>query len=169
MQRVPARQNGVTAEAERMPAPSPLLELSRRIRNEQGVSGLRDFLAAMAPFSAPNELRSVAEGFGMDYDAILDQRRSGREAAGRGGYTGNDARTEDFPGGRPPLGRMQDGFANAPQLMQLMSLMQGNRPQSRGPDPMQLMQLMQLIPLLQGMQKGGSPADMAQLMKMLGG
>ena len=150
MQRVPSRQNGTAAgEAERNAAPSPLLGMARRIRDEQGVSGLRDFLSAMAPFSAPNELRSVAEGFGMDYDEIKTQHSR-----------------EQFAQPAPQPAFPQNGMGFDPRLLNMMQ--QPARP-NRGMDPMQLMQL---IPMLQGMKNGGGGpniANLAQLMKMMGG
>ena len=58
-------QNGSAPAGNGAGAQTPLASLSRRIREEQGISGLRDFLIAMGPFTAPNELRAVASGFGM--------------------------------------------------------------------------------------------------------
>ena len=44
---------------------------------------LRAFLAAMVPFVAPNELRGVCTGFGLDYDSIvlLRNEQTSRQAS----------------------------------------------------------------------------------------
>lgn len=47
---------------------SPLLQLARRIREEQGAEQTRAFLRAMVPFAAPGELKNVSEGFGIPFD-----------------------------------------------------------------------------------------------------
>ena len=47
---------------------SPLLLLARRIREEQGPEQTRAFLEAMRPFAAPNELKRIGEGFGIEFD-----------------------------------------------------------------------------------------------------
>ncbi|MBR4636793.1 MAG: hypothetical protein IKO51_10650 [Clostridia bacterium] len=170
MQRVPSRQNGTAAaEAERGGSPSPLLSMARRIRDEQGVSGLRDFLSAMAPFSAPNELRSVAEGFGMDYDEIK-ARRGSREQDQRStaAFQQNAPYQGGFAASPHPGGFPQGGMGFDPSFMRMMQQMQGGR-RNAGIDPMQLMQLMQLVPMLQGMKNGGGGPNLAQLMKMMGG
>lgn len=72
MQRMPTRRlpaGGQTVNAMESET-SPLLELARRIRREQGVEQLRAFLRAMLPFSAPNELRYVSEAFGISFESI---------------------------------------------------------------------------------------------------
>ena len=76
MQRVPTRQrqfvpNGNAAKRPQGGEASPFLRIARRIREEQGIEQLRAFLAAMVPFVAPNELKGVCTGFGLDYDSIV--------------------------------------------------------------------------------------------------
>lgn len=76
MQRVPTRQrqfvpNGNAAKRPQGGEASPFLRIARRIREEQGIEQLRAFLAAMVPFVAPNELKGVCAGFGLDYDSIV--------------------------------------------------------------------------------------------------
>lgn len=176
MQRVPSRQHqSAPAEPERREReePSPIVNMARRIRDEQGVSGLRDFLSAMEPFAAPNELRSLASRFGMDYDEIRERRReraeNERDYGSRNGMNQN---------GRQ--GGMNGGFGPDPQILQMMQAMQmmngmgGMQGQQKRAantggqgNPMQLMQLMQMLPMLRGMMNGG--ADISQLMKMMGG
>ena len=51
---------------------SPLLQLARRIREEQGAEQTRAFLRAMVPFAAPGELKNVSEGFGIPFDPVPD-------------------------------------------------------------------------------------------------
>lgn len=57
--------------------------IARRIREEQGIEQLQAFLAAMVPFVAPNELRGVCAGFGLDYDSIvlLRNEQTSRQAS----------------------------------------------------------------------------------------
>ncbi len=69
MQRYPTRSLP-QVRAEGREEPSPMLRLARRIREEQGAERLREFIAAMRPFAAPNELRKLAEDFGIDYDSL---------------------------------------------------------------------------------------------------
>ena len=150
---------------------SPLVNMARRIRGEQGVSGLREFIRAMEPFAAPNELRSLANDFDLDYEAL---RQPPRSAAPNGG------------------GGMNAPFGIDPQFFQIMQLMQlmngmgmnsGARPHPNGGmnDPMQLMQLMRIMPLLNGAMNGGVPGgggsfgggmgggpDLSALMRMMG-
>ena len=181
--------------AERREEPSPLNAVAKRIRDEQGESGLRDFLAAMEPFAAPNELKSTAERFGLDYREILAKKNERRqtEQAGQGGFAQNPG-MNGFSGmggfGQSPG---MNGFAGMggfnPQLLQMMQLMQlmnglngfsgasggagggAKNPEGKqGPDPMQLMRMMQLMPMLSSLM-GGSPQgmpDLSAMMKMMG-
>lgn len=71
------------------PGAPPLLALARRIREEQGAERLREFIAAMRPFAAPNELKRLAEDFGVDYDS-LPKREEDRSAHREQGRPGND-------------------------------------------------------------------------------
>lgn len=79
MQRIPTRsitpRNGENPQ--RPAEPSPMLRLARRIREEQGVDQVRAFLAAMAPFAAPNEIRHIGEGFGIAYESIEREMERG--------------------------------------------------------------------------------------------
>lgn len=61
MQRTPANRNEGNGEAQ------PLVKLARRIRSEQGAEQLKAFLQAMTPFFAPNELKNIAEDFGVEF------------------------------------------------------------------------------------------------------
>ena len=88
MQRVPTRQrqfvpNGNAAKRPQGGEASPFLRIARRIREEQGIEQLRAFLAAMVPFVAPNELKGVCTGFGLDYDSIvlLRNEQTSRQAS----------------------------------------------------------------------------------------
>lgn len=88
MQRVPTRQrqfvpNGNAAKRPQGGEASPFLRIARRIREEQGLEQLRAFLAAMVPFVAPNELKGVCTGFGLDYDSIvlLRNEQTSRQAS----------------------------------------------------------------------------------------
>ena len=88
MQRVPTRQrqfvpNGNAAKRPQGGEASPFLRIARRIREEQGIEQLRAFLAAMVPFVAPNELKGVCAGFGLDYDSIvlLRNEQTSRQAS----------------------------------------------------------------------------------------
>lgn len=128
--------------AEAGPGPSPLAALARKIRSEQGAAGLSEFIAAMAPFAAPNELRALAEELGVEYEPFVRQPEPAQEQYSQ----------PRSAGGGPDIMRMM-------QLMQLMNGMKGGGRQ--GMDPMQL------FALLGGMQGGGP--DLSQLSKMMGG
>ena len=99
-------------------APSPLVALARRIREEQGVEGLKEFIAAMTPFAAPNELRNMASSFGVDYDGIMAQKspayRAGEHEHGER-RTGGNMGTMGNMGGMMPL----------MQLMRMLPMLQG--------------------------------------------
>ena len=73
----PSQNNGDTP---------PLLMLARRIREEQGAGRLKEFIAAMRPFAAPNELKRLAEDFGIDYDSLpkREEERPGRTTRRQG-------------------------------------------------------------------------------------
>lgn len=79
MQKMPARNMPRSAAGNYPEEPSPMLRLARRIREEQGVEQLRAFLAAMAPFSAPNEIRHIGEDFGIPFESIEAERRRKEE------------------------------------------------------------------------------------------
>ena len=103
--------------------------LAKRIRAEQGAEGLRDFLAAMGPFAAPNELKTLAAEFGMDYDIIAEQKRG--ESARPAAQAGTNAQAA-----APGFG-MNAPFQADPQMNQIM-------------------QIMRLMPMLK-MLSGGAP------------
>ncbi|MBO4384674.1 MAG: hypothetical protein J5854_04565 [Clostridia bacterium] len=81
MQKMPARNYKPGPPSYGFDEASPMLRLARRIREEQGVEGLRAFLAAMTPFSAPNEIRHIGEDFGVSFESIETERRRGEERA----------------------------------------------------------------------------------------
>ncbi|MBR0134793.1 MAG: hypothetical protein IJM18_01205 [Clostridia bacterium] len=70
MQRVPSRSIPKHYSGVREENASPLLLLARRIREEQGPEQVKAFIGAMAPFAAPNELKRISEGFGIEYETI---------------------------------------------------------------------------------------------------
>ena len=77
MQRMPTRSMPPHGSELPMESASPMLLLARRIREEQGVEQVRAFLAAMTPFSAPNEIRHIGEGFGIPFESIeLERERT---------------------------------------------------------------------------------------------
>lgn len=166
-----AQNRGAQAAPTEMAEFSPLKALASRIRQEQGAKGLSDFIGAMVPFAAPNELNSIAESFGMDVESILERKR----------------RVETPPPPPPEKPAENRGNDQLLQLFQIMQLMNGLNGFSgvpggagsgakapgagKGPDPMQLMRMMQLMPMLQSMM-GGSPQgapDLSSIMKMMGG
>ena len=71
MQRMPTRniEKGVQGRRPESEA-SPMQKLARRIREEQGTEQVKAFLAAMGPFSAPNEIKRIGEDFGISYESI---------------------------------------------------------------------------------------------------
>lgn len=187
-----AAGNGGT---ERREEPSPIVNMAKRIRDEQGESGLRDFLAAMEPFAAPNELRSMAERYGLDYQEITAKRnerrqreQAGQNAFGQGqgmnGFSGMGGGPGGM-GGFPGMGGMNPQLFQMMQLMQLMNGMNGfsgnpgnpgnsggagsgaKSPEGKqGPDLMQLMRMMQMMPMLSSFM-GGSPQGMPDLSALM--
>ena len=129
-------------------AGSNLMGLASRIREEQGMEGLREFITAMEPFAAPNELRALAKHFSLDYSAL----RRNREQPKR-----EPQRPEAVPSGQSagaPFQNAQQGFPQGfgdPRMMQLMNMMKlMNGAGAKGGDQ-PMMQLMTMLPLLQSM------------------
>ncbi len=122
MQRMPTR-NLPPRSAEQAADDSPMLKMARRIRSEQGTEQVRAFLAAMTPFSAPNEIRRIGEDFGISFESI--ERESTRQA----------------PMPRP---RQQQSGPNQmmDQLNQLKMLMQRSVMMKNGGDPSALLNLL---------------------------
>ncbi len=175
LQRVPPGGNRMNG-AEMREEPSPLNAVAKRIREEQGEAGLRDFLAAMEPFAAPNELKSMAERYGIDYSEIIAKRneRRQREQA-QGGFNQGAGMNGAGMNGFPGTGGFNPQLFQMMQMMQLMNGLNGFSQSAGGPkaqgagksqDPMQLMRMMQLIQLMNG---GGGAPDISALMKMMGG
>ena len=98
---------------------SPLLRLARRIREEQGPEQTRAFLEAMRPFAAPNELKKIGEGFGIEFDPSP--------------YS-PPVRYE-----QPPSPRKSNGSGQLDMLKTLMQLKSAM--QSGGVDPVKLLSL----------------------------
>lgn len=133
MQRLPARTVSVSkSAAEISPVNdrhgtyqnnSPLRQLAVRIREEQGVDVLKDYLSAMRPFAAPNELKKIAEDFGLSYNDTVSEQSS-KNAAGTeaercaGGLT---AQSEITHNGRS-AGRQ--GMTNQLQILQKLMCIQ---------------------------------------------
>lgn len=69
MQRMPTREPPSRGQDD-----SPMLRLARRIRQEQGAEQVKAFLAAMTPFSAPNEIKRIGENFGIPFESIENER-----------------------------------------------------------------------------------------------
>lgn len=156
MQRVPTRQrqsvpNVNAAKRPQSGEASPFLRIARRIREEQGVEQLRAFLAAMVPFVAPNELKSVCSGFGLDYDSILSLKNEQSM--------------------RPPARSSRDnpgfgtaGFGNM-GAMSPTGAMNGMNPFGAAGGQMQLLQMLMSM---QNMMKGGK-GDISRIMSMMNG
>ena len=90
---------------------TPLLLLARRIRQEQGAEQVKAFLAAMEPFSAPNEIKRIGEDFGIPYENI--------EAARARSLPPQERRQQD---------KSAEALGNLGMLMKLMPLMRGGAP-----------------------------------------
>ena len=74
---VSGRRNPPAANAEKHSA-SPMYLVAKRIADEQGRDRLKDFLLAMRPFAAPNELISIGKSFGVDIESIPDPKAVAR-------------------------------------------------------------------------------------------
>lgn len=128
MQRVPSRQMppNVQKSVNRVNDTSPALLMARRIRDEQGIEQLKLFLAAMEPFVAPYELKSIASGFGIEYDSLLLGRKQNRSV-------------------QPNQGIQDGNWNNSSQmrLMQMLMNMQGIAKNGK-PDMMNLLKMMNM-------------------------
>lgn len=166
---------------------SPMLLLARRIREEQGVEGLRAFLLAMEPFAAPYELKNLAERFGMEHpvrgntaqkqgnysepSAAFFAENENFSTRNNSGFNMNGMNGMNGTGGT----RQNPTMGFDPNMIRMMQMMNGagsggigNFGGNNGGNMnqmMQLMQMMRLLPMLQNMGKGG--ADIAQIMKMM--
>ncbi len=118
---------------------TPLMQLARRIRDEQGVEGLREFLCAMTPYSAPNEIKRTGENFGLSYESII---RSKAESAVK---TENTAASTEM---KRPQQTMQPGQQQGMQMLQKVMLLQN---------------------LMNSGNAGNNGIDMNALMKLMGG
>lgn len=120
MQRIPSRQRQ-NLHASKMPnkpsssnETSPVLLMARRIRTEQGVEQLKSFLAAMEPFVAPNELRTICNGFGINFDLLEKPVKQQQQSV---------PQTQGMPSIMNPLQAMAG--RNQFQLIQMLMNMQG--------------------------------------------
>lgn len=172
----------VPEEAKKQEERSPLLLLARRIREEQGVDGLKAFLSAMQPFAAPYELKNLAERFGMEHHIRENAaQRQGSAATQNAAFSASGGFSAQNNGGSfnvNGVGGMGGAQPNSntgfdPNLIRMMQMMNGagNSAGSGGMNGgnmnqmMQLMQMMRLLPMLQNMGKGG--ADISQIIKMM--
>ncbi|MBE6032628.1 MAG: hypothetical protein E7224_05490 [Clostridiales bacterium] len=148
---------------------SPALRMAERIRNEQGLQGARDYLAAMEPYLAPGERRHIAERLGVELPRPMENR--GREENAFFPPAANSTRPPSAFG-QSPFVRQEPfletkgntetfpsvpGLGNGGNPMQLLQMLGGMNPQSTGPAPLgqmnQLMQMMNLMQMLGGMNK----------------
>lgn len=113
MQKMPARNTPRSTTGNYMEDASPMLRLARRIREEQGVEQLRAFLAAMGPFSAPNEIRHIGEDFGIPFESIEAERRRAEERT----------RVQTAPRQEPSGNRMADQMNQLGMILNLANMM----------------------------------------------
>lgn len=75
MQKVPVKQSETKSQAVSTVHSggnvSPALQMAKKVYQEQGTEQLKLFLAAMEPFIAPNELKNICIGFGIDIEKII--------------------------------------------------------------------------------------------------
>lgn len=184
MQRVPTRQrqfvpNGNAAKRPQGGEASPFLRIARRIREEQGIEQLRAFLAAMVPFVAPNELKGVCAGFGLDYDSIvlLRNEQTSRQASrmNRGESASGNVNAGGMNGFMNPFGSFGSaggavngnmGSMNSGAAMNGMNPFGGMNPFSAAGG--QQMQLIQMLMGMQNIMKSGK-GDISRIMNMMGG
>ena len=181
MQRVPTRQrqfvpNGNASKRPQGGEASPFLRIARRIREEQGIEQLRAFLAAMVPFVAPNELKGVCTGFGLDYDSIvlLRNEQTSRQASrmNRGESASGNVNAGGMNGFMNPFGSAGGavngnmGSMNSGAAMNGMNSFGGMNP--FGAAGGQQMQLIQMLMGMQNIMKSGK-GDISRIMNMMGG
>lgn len=125
MQRIPSGRMP-SGQAQPAEEPSPLLRLARRIREEQGSEQVRAFLAAMAPFAAPNEIRRVGESFGISRESLEYEMQKRAPQPQKPQNTNNQ--------------QSMNGMMN--QLNQLRTIMQLSGMLKNGGDPSALLNLL---------------------------
>ncbi|MBR5718193.1 MAG: hypothetical protein IKX16_04170 [Clostridia bacterium] len=127
MQRIPTKNVPMRRAEQNGEEHSPLLKLARRIREEQGVEQVKSFLIAMKPFAAPNEIKHVADGFGIEYGSI--ESASNTSGAAEGGGRENQKRAQ----AAQPINRMK--------LIQTMMQL-SNAMKNGGADPIKLLSML---------------------------
>ena len=155
MQRIPTRNvspRQATNQRQGNGEVSPVLMLARRIREEQGVEQVSAFLRAMIPFAAPNELKRIAESFGIPYDRISQKPQQHRNDGGE------EQRYQQKPN--------NTGFNNNIPFHQQNNMNATNPMNSMNQNPQQ-MQMLNTLMQMQGLM-GGGKADPMQLLRMMG-
>ena len=137
---------------------------------------LRAFLAAMVPFVAPNELKGVCTGFGLDYDSIvlLRNEQTSRQASrmNRGESASGNVNAGGMNGFMNPFGSAGGavngnmGSMNSGAAMNGMNSFGGMNP--FGAAGGQQMQLIQMLMGMQNIMKSGK-GDISRIMNMMGG
>jgi len=118
-------------------------QLGRSIQREQGLQGVRAYVAAMAPFLAPHEHMELAQALGVPCPASREEPLSpppqhpptAQQPPPPNGNSGNNM------GGMNQMGNM----AQMMQMLNQFSGMQGNTPGAGGLNPMMLAQLMGML------------------------
>lgn len=126
----------------------PALLLARRIRREQGIEQVKQFLAAMEPFLAPYERSSIAGQMGVKIPISEPQERHRPQ--------NNNQQRPQQPVHEPAQQSAVPNAAN--QGFATGGMNSGSSP----------MQMLQLIGQLANMQNGMNPALMQQLLGGMG-
>ena len=127
-------------------------QLGRSIQREQGLQGVRAYVAAMVPFLAPHEHMELAQALGVPCSAPREDspppppqhqppQPNGNSGNSMGGGSMNN------PGNPSNMGNMNQ-MGNMAQMMQMLnqfSGMQGGSPGGGGMNPMLLAQMMQML------------------------
>lgn len=133
---------------------TPLILLARRIREEQGVEQLKEFLAAMTPFAAPGELKMAGERFGVSYESPNRQKDTGLAQQAK-----------------PEPSRERESFSEQKREAPQMGMQGMGTAQQQGMPPQ--MQMLKNLMMLQNMFSGGAQTehsnnDPTALIRMLG-
>ena len=135
---VSVRRTPPAANAEKHSA-SPMYLVAKRIADEQGIDRLKDFLSAMRPFAAPNELINIGKSFGVEIGSVQEPKAAAR--------TNNSTQSEQIkPANTQKSAPAQFQMtAQSPQLQMLQTIMTLQNMMGRGGNAMP-----QFNPFMQG-------------------
>ncbi len=100
---------------------SPAFQLAKRIRAEQGVEQVKKFIAAIEPFVAEEERKTISQRFGINFDDIKSISNNVNQSENKPDTSNNNGL--DMQKMMMLLSTMMGGAGKTPDIMTLMSLM----------------------------------------------